>query len=121
MPSLFLLSCGSENTAPKVKKPEPITADVSLYGQSGNRLNRDLLEQSLELGTSFLLQNQKAQGNFQYEYNFVKRQYNPSDSQVRQAGALWGLSLIHQNAPREATSDALVKGFEFFFERMCLL
>ena len=96
MPSLFLLSCGSENTTPKVKKPEPITADVSLYGQSGNRLNRDLLEQSLELGTSFLLQNQKAQGNFQYEYNFVKRRYNPSDSQVRQAGAADATG--HENA-----------------------
>ncbi len=114
--SLLLLSCGSEDTAYEGTRPEPLTADVSLYGHSGNQLDRDLLEQSLELGTSFLLQNQKEQGNFQYEYNFVKRRYNPRDSQVRQAGALWGLSLIHQNNPREATSDALVKSFEFFFE-----
>ena len=111
MYSLLWLSCGSE-----VKEPEPIAADVSLYGQGENQLSRDLLERSLELGTSFLLHNQKEQGNFQYEYDFVKRRYNPNDSQVRQAGALWGLALIHQNEPSEATSDALVKGFEFFFE-----
>ncbi len=111
MYSLLWLSCVSE-----VKEPEPIAADVSLYGQGENQLSRDLLERSLELGTSFLLHNQKEQGNFQYEYDFVKRRYNPNDSQVRQAGALWGLALIHQNEPSEATSDALVKGFEFFFE-----
>ena len=116
MYSMFLLSCSSGNSASEDEKQDPITVDVSLYGQSGNQLDRDLLEHSLELGTSFLLQNQKAEGNFQYEYNFVKRRYDPRDSQVRQAGALWGLSLIHQNKPREATSDALVKGFEFFFE-----
>ena len=86
MYSLLWLSCGSE-----VKEPEPIAADVSLYGQGENQLSRDLLERSLELGTSFLLHNQKEQGNFQYEYDFVKRRYNPNDSQVRQAGALWVL------------------------------
>ena len=114
--SLFLLSCGAGDSASEGKKPDPIIPDVSLYGKSGNRLARDLLERSLELGTSFLLHNQKELGNFQYEYNFVKGRYNSSDSQVRQTGALWGLSLIHQNRPSEATCDALAKGFEFFIE-----
>ncbi len=113
---LFLLSCGSEDNASETEQQDPLPVNVSVYGQSGNQLSRKLLERSLELGTSFLLQNQKEQGNFQYEYNFVKRRYNTRDSQVRQAGALWGLSLIHQNKPSEATSDALVKGFEFFLE-----
>ena len=114
--SLFLLSCGAGDSVPQGKKPDPIIPDVSLYGKSGNRIARDLLARSLELGTSFLLHNQKESGNFQYEYNFVKRRYNPSDSQVRQTGALWELSLLHQNRLSEATSDALVKGFEFFIE-----
>ena len=71
--SLFLLSCGAGDSVPQGKKPDPIIPDVSLYGKSGNRIARDLLARSLELGTSFLLHNQKASGNFQYEYNFVKR------------------------------------------------
>lgn len=93
--SLFLLSCGPGDRVPEGRKPDPIISDVSLYAKSGNRFARDLLARSLELGTSFLLHNQEDSGNFQHEYNFVKGRHNPSDSQVRQIGALWGLSLIH--------------------------
>ncbi len=85
------------------------------YGQQ-SALTRGLLEQSLELGTRFLLNNQREPGNFTYEYDFVKKRFNPSDNQVRQAGALWGLALINQFEPSGEVEAALIKGLNFFRE-----
>lgn len=85
------------------------------YGQQ-SALTRGLLETSLELGTRFLLNNQREPGNFTYEYDFVKKRFNPSDNQVRQAGALWGLALINQFKPSEEVEAALIKGLNFFRE-----
>ena len=77
---------------------------------------RAILDTSLERGRSFLLHNQKAEGNFEYEYNFVDRTFSPDDNQVRQAGALWGLALIHHDNPTVETREALERGFAFFRE-----
>jgi len=77
-------------------------------------LRKDLLE-SLKLGGSFLLANQKPEGNFNYQYDFVNRSFDPGDNQVRQAGALWGVSLLHRYEPDEATAEALLRGMDFFF------
>ena len=57
-------------------------------------LNCEILVSSLELGTQFLINNQKPEGNFNYEYDFVYNSFNISDNEVRQAGALWGIALI---------------------------
>ncbi len=86
------------------------------YGRQ-TTLTRGLLEQSLDLGTRFLLNNQREPGNFTYEYDFVKKRFNPSDNQVRQAGALWGLALINQFKPSEEVESALIKGLNFFREQ----
>ena len=78
------------------------------------RLTRDILDTSLELGKRFLLNNQRPEGNFIYAYDFVTREFSRDDSQVRQAGALWGLTLIHQDSPSEETAQAIVRGLRFF-------
>jgi hypothetical protein len=75
---------------------------------------REILEESLSLGTDFLINNQKPEGNFNYEYNFVEKTQNNSDSQVRQAGALWGVSLIFNNNPEEKTFNCFLKAYDFF-------
>ena len=77
-------------------------------------LTRDILDESLELGTQFLLNNQKPNGNFNYEYDFVNGEMNEDDNELRQAGALWGLSLIYNDNPDGMLLPALKKGFEFF-------
>ncbi|GAB4298633.1 MAG: hypothetical protein Kow0090_14080 [Myxococcota bacterium] len=78
------------------------------------KLTRNILDKSLELGTQFLLNNQKPEGNFNYEYDWVKKKMNEDDNQVRQAGALWGLALIYQNKPDDKLVPAIEKGLEFF-------
>jgi UDP-N-acetylmuramoyl-tripeptide--D-alanyl-D-alanine ligase len=77
-------------------------------------LTSHILNESLGLGTKFLLNNQKEAGNFNYEYNWITKELNKDDSQVRQAGALWGLALIYGNRPDQELIPAFKKSFEFF-------
>jgi UDP-N-acetylmuramoyl-tripeptide--D-alanyl-D-alanine ligase len=80
-----------------------------------SRFQRSLLDASLALGTDFLLNNQKPAGNFNYEYDFVARSDSPAaDSEVRQAGTLWGLALIHHDSPSSRTARAVDAGLAFF-------
>jgi len=85
---------------------------VSPY--SYGNLDRPLLDESLKLGTSFLLNNQKPQGNFNYETDLLTGELADGDSPVRQAGAFWGLALIHHDNPNRKTYNALVKALKFF-------
>ncbi len=79
-------------------------------------LNRDILLESLDLGRSYMINNQKPEGNFNYQYDFVKKELEADDSQVRQAGGLWGLSLIFRHNQGAGTKEALDKGLRFFFD-----
>ena len=77
-------------------------------------LTLDILDRSLALGRDFILHNQKSEGNFFYEYDFVARRDLEGDNPVRQAGALWSLALIHADHPTAETLEALKRGFAFF-------
>lgn len=77
-------------------------------------LDCDILEESLQLGTSFLLQNQKVEGNFQYEYQWINQSYTQGDNEVRQAGALWGLTRIHQYYPTDELRNGIINGLDYF-------
>jgi UDP-N-acetylmuramoyl-tripeptide--D-alanyl-D-alanine ligase len=81
---------------------------------SEGNLTCKILDKSLELGTQFLLNNQKPEGNFNYEYDWINQVMNPADSEVRQAGALWGIALIYNYNPTKSLREAYEKGFEFF-------
>jgi hypothetical protein len=61
-----------------------------------------------------LLNNQTEAGNFHYEYDFAKKTLSQGDNQVRQAGALWGVSLIHRENPSPESKAAVEKGLDFF-------
>ncbi len=80
-------------------------------------LTASLLDESLAAGTAFLLKNQEEEGNFVYEYNFLTDTFSNQDNQVRQAGALWGIALIHKEHPSDATKAALKKGLAYFSSR----
>ena len=77
-------------------------------------LNRAILDRSLELGTQFMINHQKLEGNFTYAYDWVKKTYDPGDSQVRQAGAMWGLATIYNDSPNPEVGAAVEKAMEFF-------
>ena len=78
------------------------------------QLNQAVLDRSIELAGNYLLLSQKEEGNFVYEYNFLTHQLSIEDNQVRQAGALWGVALIHKEHTSPQTFLALERGFRFF-------
>ena len=73
-----------------------------------------MLDQSLALGRQFLLASQLPTGVFRYHVNFLTGEVAPEQSPVRQAGALWGLALIHQDQPSAETREAVLRGLAFF-------
>ena len=81
-----------------------------------NVLNPEILNKSLSLGSSFLVNNQKPAGNFNYEYDFETKTFASGDNQVRQAGALWGVALIFAYNQDPDLKKALDKSLEFFFK-----
>ncbi len=78
------------------------------------RLTRTILDASLDLGRSYLLNSQRKAGNFIYEFDFVSEKEIPGDSQVRQAGSAWGLALIHQDRPSVDVARAVGDALAFF-------
>jgi hypothetical protein len=83
-------------------------------GRCQTRLNRPALDASIQLGTRFLLAHQKPAGNFDYEYDFSTKAFSMDDNDVRQAGALWGISLIHRDRPGPELQAAVERGLGFF-------
>lgn len=78
------------------------------------RIPAEALDRAVAMNLDFILNNQKEAGNFTYEYDFTQKRESDEDSSVRQAGALWGLSLIHRRMPSERTAAAIRKGLRFF-------
>lgn len=83
-------------------------------GSCQQKLQRDQLRQSLALASRFLLAHQKPAGNFDYEYDFETKQLSEDDNEVRQAGALWGLTLVHARSPSPELAAGIEKGLAFF-------
>ena len=79
-------------------------------------LNSEILKSSLSLGSNFLKNNQKPEGNFNYQFDFITMKFDTGDNQVRQAGALWGVSLIYLFNGDPAMKESLDRGLKFFFE-----
>lgn len=85
----------------------------SLFCNDDN-ITRELLDESLTLGTTFLMNNQTSQGNFNYEYDWVNDSMSTSDNQVRQVGALWGMVLIYQAEPSIDLEKSIRRSIEYF-------
>ncbi len=77
-------------------------------------VNRAILDESLALGTAYLLNNQKPEGNFIYEYDWKTETFPDGDNNVRQVGAMWGLALIYNDNPTPEVAAALERSVAFF-------
>jgi hypothetical protein len=83
-------------------------------GTCGKELTRTDLDASLVLGRSFLLNNQRELGNFEYQYDWRQKAYDPADNQVRQAGATWGISLLYRDQPDAELRSAVLRSLDFW-------
>jgi len=84
--------------------------------RGNDKLTKPVLEESLRLGCDYMAANQKKDsGNFNYQYDFVAKKMDGDDSPVRQAGALWGMTLCFQSQPTNALYRSSVElGIAFF-------
>mmetsp|Transcript_32012 Transcript_32012/g.52892 ORF Transcript_32012/g.52892 Transcript_32012/m.52892 type:complete len:512 (+) Transcript_32012:14-1549(+) len=80
------------------------------------RLTKDTLMESFHLGRTNLGANQKKDGSFNYQYDFVSGEMDEEDSQVRQAGAFWGVVLCYQFEQTQESKNTVEKGVEFFMK-----
>lgn len=78
-------------------------------------LSRKLLSDSIEAARLYFLRQQLPEGIFVYGLDAVTGAASKDDSQVRQAGALWGLSSLGRDRHTTATRTAVVRGLDFFF------
>ena len=83
-------------------------------GQCRRELTKEQLERSLALGARYLLAHQKADGSFDYEYDWRSGSLSAEDNEVRQAGALWGMALIHQTQSVPELAAGIERGLSFF-------
>ena len=79
-----------------------------------HQLSAALLDESLALGQRFLIANQTKRGNFRYAFNGATGEVIAQDNQVRQAGALWGLALVHRARPSDESAAAVLRGLKFY-------
>lgn len=91
-------------------------AEIPRWGWCSIKLDRPTLDASLALGKKFMLSHQKEAGNFNYLYDWKERTLSAEDNDVRQAGVLWGLSLIYRDQPDPEVLAAIQKAFEFFWQ-----
>lgn len=120
-------SATQEPVAERESPPTPMATDFATWmrqhlntrewpvHQQERKLTSEILQGAFRLGRQFLIENQKREGNFHYRYDFVKKEMDLSDSQVRQAGALWGLSLTYQFEQEPRNKVALERALRFFF------
>jgi hypothetical protein len=99
---------------------EPHFVRMALESPASGRCERELskqeLSRSLDLARRFLLTHQKPAGNFNYEYDYSSKTFSPDDNDVRQAGALWGISLLLHDRHSPELQQAVERGLGFFEE-----
>jgi len=80
-------------------------------------VSREHLLAAIEAARVYYLNQQFKEGNFLYAMNLSNGELYEDDNQVRQAGALWGLSCLNRDRFTENTRRALLAGIDFFERR----
>jgi len=87
-----------------------------LEDEFDRKLTRRVLKKSYKLSNKYIINNQRPEGNFNYEYDFVSDKLTEEDNQTRQAGAVWALALMYGYEQNDITKKALDKGLQFFID-----
>jgi hypothetical protein len=85
-------------------------------GKCERHLTRAVLDRSIELGTRYALTHQKPNGLFDYEYDWRNQSLSSDENEIRQAGALWGLTLLYAYRPSPELASGIDRGLAFFDE-----
>ncbi len=77
-------------------------------------ITRSNLIQAIEMARAYYLNHQNPDGNFIYALDIANGETIKKDNQVRQAGAIWGLSCLNRDRFNEPTRRAVLLGINFF-------
>lgn len=83
-------------------------------GWCGEPLTAEHVDEAIRLGRDHMVANQLPAGNFVYEYDWRTERPSEDDNEVRQAGAFWGLALVHLEHPDDTSRAALQRALGFW-------
>jgi len=87
---------------------------LSLFHRT--QLTAGILDRSIKLSQQYMLSSQLPDGTFNYEYNFITDSSSTATNQVRQAGAFWGVTLLHTYLPTTSSEKAIDKTIDFIID-----
>merc|ERR1719482_991994 len=91
---------------------EKVAGNRLVAANCDSTVSQDDLQLGLRLGSQFLVNSQRDAGNFRYEYNWLSQKETEEDNPVRQAGTLWGLTLLHVDDPGRDLMSTIRKGLK---------
>ena len=80
------------------------------------QMTTELLGQTFDSGSEFLVNWQLPDGNFRYMYDWIEKSWVEDDHQVRQAGSLWGIATCYRYKQTDEGRAALDLGLKFWFD-----
>lgn len=95
--------------------------NVWIKSQEKPEITRTILANSIEMARTYMLNHQKEDGSFIYAMDIESGEVIDKDNQVRQAGALWGLSSLNRDRFNEPTRRAVILGINFFETKVNML
>lgn len=78
------------------------------------QVTSEAIDQALEAARLYMINQQLPEGNFRYALDITDNFEIDDDNQVRQAGALWGLSNLNRERFTEESRRAVLLGLDFF-------
>jgi UDP-N-acetylmuramoyl-tripeptide--D-alanyl-D-alanine ligase len=96
-------------------RPTPIAVMMLLFvasAASGQHVTAEQLDQSIDLGRTFLLSAQREDGSFVYEFDAVRGADAGTRNAIREMGGLWAIALLHRRHPTPETASAIVKALK---------
>jgi UDP-N-acetylmuramoyl-tripeptide--D-alanyl-D-alanine ligase len=106
--AVLALGAGSGVLYSRTIAPKPTTKAAAI--DCSAQVTKAELEKSIELGQQYMTTHEKAAGNFDYEYDWKAKKNSDDNNEVRQAGAVWGVSLLYAYALRTHKAPELEEG-----------
>ncbi len=85
------------------------------------QITPEALDAALEAARAYYLNQQLVQGNFLYALDIIDNTEDSDDNQVRQAGALWGLSNLNRERFTEDTRRGVLLGLDFWMRNQRMI
>lgn len=119
MPFTVAVSLLPAAGAPEQTQPDKMAnRDYWIRRTDFPRPDAEALDEAIEAARIYYQNHQLPDGNFRYGLDLTDDVEIDDDNPVRQAGALWGLSVLTRDRFTENSRRALILGLDFFMRAM---